>query len=56
MACNDAECLVGSYFSDDVIFLAGKDAILSKFKNFNSGLVFATERYCVPDETLAVSR
>lgn len=41
--------------SKDAILLAGKEAILSKFRNFDSSLVFAADKTCSPDEFLAVS-
>ncbi|XP_062505815.1 multifunctional procollagen lysine hydroxylase and glycosyltransferase LH3-like [Corticium candelabrum] len=39
--------------SKDAILLAGKEAILSKFRNFDSSLVFAADKTCSPDEFLA---
>lgn len=41
--------------SYDVVFTAGVDIILSRFKDFNCRVVFSAEGFCWPDETLAVS-
>uniref|UniRef100_H2ZIJ0 procollagen-lysine 5-dioxygenase n=1 Tax=Ciona savignyi TaxID=51511 RepID=H2ZIJ0_CIOSA len=42
------------FFTDsyDVIFTAGKDEILSKFKEFNANLIFSAETTIWPDATL----
>ncbi len=42
--------------SYDVVFTAGADAILKKFKDFNCRVVFSAEGFCWPDQTLAVSK
>uniref|UniRef100_A0A2C9JTG6 procollagen-lysine 5-dioxygenase n=1 Tax=Biomphalaria glabrata TaxID=6526 RepID=A0A2C9JTG6_BIOGL len=39
--------------SYDVVFTDGKDAILDKFSNFNSRVIFSAEEACWPDKTLA---
>ena len=41
--------------SYDVVFTAGADVILTKFKDFNCRVVFSAEGFCWPDKTLAVS-
>lgn len=41
--------------SYDVVLLAGEDTILTKFKDFESSLVFSAEGFCWPDRSLAVS-
>ena len=38
-----------------MVFTAGADVILHKFKDFKSRVVFSAEGFCWPDETLAVS-
>lgn len=43
------------HFSYDVIFTAGADVILKKFKDFNSRVVFSAEGFCWPDVSLSVS-
>ena len=50
-----ALCVFNCY-SYDVVFTAGADVILSKFKDFNSRVVFSAEGFCWPDQSLAVSR
>ena len=47
--------LIPSLDSYDVIFTAGADVILSKFKDFKSRVVFSAEGFCWPDKSLAVS-
>ena len=42
-----------SSFSYDVIFLGGLEAIIEKFKTFDSRILFAAEEYCWPDKSLA---
>ena len=49
-----------SSFSDpilcsyDVVFVAGVDVILQRFKDFKSRVVFSAEGFCWPDQSLAV--
>ena len=38
--------------SYDVIMVAGKDQILTKFKNLGARVVFSAEDFCWPDQTL----
>ena len=42
-------------YSYDVIFTGGANLTLSKFKDFNSRVVFSAEGFCWPDRSLAVS-
>jgi hypothetical protein len=37
----------------DVVFMAGEDEIMSKYKAFDSDLVFSTEMGCFPDTAMA---
>lgn len=43
-------------YSYDVIFTAGADTILSKFRDFEARVVFSAEGFCWPDQSLAVRR
>ena len=40
--------------SYDVVFVAGVDLILQRFKDFKSRVVFSAEGFCWPDQSLAV--
>ena len=44
-----------AHTSYDVIFVAGEDEILERFKDFNARVVFSAEGFCWPDQSLAVS-
>jgi len=43
------------FCSYDVIFTAGEDVIIQKFKDFNSRVIFSAEGFCWPDTSLVVS-
>lgn len=52
-------CTASPSFSDllcsyDVVFVAGVDVILQRFKDFKSRVVFSAEGFCWPDQSLAV--
>ena len=38
------------------MMIAGKDEILSQFKDFHASLVFSAESFCAPDGSLVVSK
>ena len=48
--------VVLSHFSYDVVFTAGQDKILQKYKESNSEVLFSAEDFCWPDKSLEVSK
>lgn len=55
MYTSSPDLMVFCCYSYDVVFTAGADTILSKFKDFNARVVFSAEGFCWPDSSLAVS-
>nr|CAD7453421.1 unnamed protein product [Timema tahoe] len=50
---NDKEKIILFTDSYDVVVLASADAILDQFERFNARVLFSTEGFCWPDESLA---